>query len=65
MANKLDQDDRWASPGEKLPSRAEEQTAQSSESRQERARRLALDPNYPSPEIITALAEMLARHWYS
>ena len=30
-----------------------------------RSKELAADPNYPTEEIIQALAEMLARHWYS
>ncbi len=70
MAKKLDQDYVWASQEEKLPSREEEQARQGDMtllplSREERARMLAQDPNYPSEEIIKALAEMLARHWYS
>jgi len=33
--------------------------------RMARARSLAADPNYPTPEILATLSEMLARHWYS
>ncbi len=33
--------------------------------RMARVRDLAADPNYPTDEIIEALSDMLARHWYS
>ncbi len=70
MAKNLDQQFLWAIARDKavptepdMPSPADPPLVPLS--RMERARLLALDPAYPSEEIIKTLAEMLARHWYS
>lgn len=74
MAKKLHQMNLWESSGlvatgaalgqtEKQKGKASRE--QLDAERMARGRGLAADPNYPPDEILEALSEMLARHWYS
>lgn len=72
MAKKLDENGLWEfadprrlPPGEPVPDDSSLGPEMIEMARMERIKKLAADPNYPNEEIITALAEMLARHWYS
>jgi hypothetical protein len=77
MAKQLYQSDLWETrlnPAARAAGHKDEKTGPMGQTkpppetdleRMSRVRGLATDPNYPTDEIIEALSDMLARHWYS